>query len=71
MKNSIGNVEAKELICMTHAHKLRGGGENAGGRGCRAEGDKGEEKWDNYNSIMNKIYLEKNKKIYPEQILFQ
>ena len=32
MKNSIGNVEAKELICMTHGHELKGG--NAGGRGC-------------------------------------
>ena len=24
-KNSIGNVEAKELICMTHGHELKGG----------------------------------------------
>ena len=24
-KNSVGNVEAKELICMTHGHELRGG----------------------------------------------
>ena len=31
-KNSIGNVEAKELICMTHGHELNGG--NVGGRGC-------------------------------------
>ena len=30
-KNSIGNVEAKELIRMTHGHKLKGG--NVGGRG--------------------------------------
>ena len=22
VKNSIGNVEAKELICMTHGHEL-------------------------------------------------
>ena len=28
VKNSIENVEAKELICMTHGHKLTGG--NAG-----------------------------------------
>ena len=44
VKNSIGNGEAKELICMTHGHELRGA--NAGGMGgwCRAEGDKGEEK---------------------------
>ena len=27
----MGNGEAKELICMTHEHELRGG--NAGGRG--------------------------------------
>ena len=32
VKNSIGNVEAKELICMTHGHELKAG--NAGGRGC-------------------------------------
>ena len=25
VKNSIGNGEAKELICMTHGHELRGG----------------------------------------------
>ena len=32
VKNSIGNVEAKELICTTHRHEL-GCGENVGGRG--------------------------------------
>ena len=26
VKNSIGNVEAKELICITHGHELKGGG---------------------------------------------
>ena len=31
-KNTIGNVEAKELICMTHRYELKQG--NAGGRGC-------------------------------------
>ena len=30
-KNSVGNVEAKELISMTHGHELWGG--NVGGRG--------------------------------------
>ena len=30
-KNSVGNVEAKELTCMTHGHELKGG--NVGGRG--------------------------------------
>ena len=29
-KNIIGNVEAKELISMTHGHELQGG--NVGGR---------------------------------------
>ena len=35
-KNSIRNVEAKELICMTHGHELQGG---EGGREgvCRME----------------------------------
>ena len=32
VKNSMGNVEAKELICMTHGHELKGG--NVGGRWC-------------------------------------
>ena len=32
-KNSIGNGEAKELICMTHGHELRSG--NDGGRGAQ------------------------------------
>ena len=31
VKNSIGNGEAKELICTMHGHELRG--ENAGGEG--------------------------------------
>ena len=30
--NSIGNVEAKELISMTRGHELKEG--NIGGRGC-------------------------------------
>ena len=42
-KNSMGNEEAKELICRTHGHELRWG--TAGGSGwCRAEGSKGEKK---------------------------
>ena len=41
VKNSIGNVEAKELICMTHGHDLNRG--NEGGRGCSGwRGIKGE-----------------------------
>ena len=36
----MGNVEAKELICMTHGHELRW--KNAGGRGnARWRGIKG------------------------------
>ena len=30
-KNSVGNVEAKELICMTHGHELQGGMWEGGG----------------------------------------
>ena len=57
-KNSIGNVEAKELTYMTHGHELKQG--NAGGRGCAGQrGIKGKE-WDNCNSIINKIYIFKN-----------
>ena len=36
----MGNVEAKELIRMTHGHELRRV-RNAGGGRCRAEGNKG------------------------------
>ena len=57
-KNRQGKVknsgEANELICTTRVHELRG---PAGGRGCRDDGGKGEKKWDNCNSIINKIYL--------------
>ena len=31
----MGNGEAKELMCMTHGHELRGG--NAGGRAGRGQ----------------------------------
>ena len=30
--------------------------------GCRAERDKGEKKWDNYNCIISKIYFKEKKK---------
>ena len=58
-KNSLGNVEAKELISMTHGHELKGG--NVGGRGWAGCSEGG--KWDNCNSIINKIYLKRKKKI--------
>ena len=39
VKNSIGNVEAKELICISSGHELKG---ECGWKGeCRAEGNKG------------------------------
>ena len=51
------NGEAKELICMTHGHELKRG--DCGWEGvCRVEGNK-RGKWDNCNSIINKIYLRK------------
>ena len=56
---SIGNGEAKELICTTHGHELRVGG-NAGGRGDTGQKRiKGRKKWDNCNSIINKLYFKK------------
>ena len=55
----MGNGEAKELICMTHGHELRGRG-NAGGReGAEQRGMNGRKKRDNCNSIINKIDTEK------------
>ena len=54
VKNSIGNGEAKELTCMTHEQDVKEG--NEGGRRCAGQrGIKGG-KWDNCNSIINKIY---------------
>ena len=44
-KNSVGNVEAKELISMTHGHELKAG--NVGGRGCAGQRGIEEGKWDN------------------------
>ena len=58
-KNSVGNVEAKELIIMTHGHELWGG--NVGGRGVGRTEWSGGGKWDNCNSIINK-YIEKKRK---------
>ena len=37
VKNSMGNGEAKELICTTHGHELRWGWD-AGGRGVQGRG---------------------------------
>ena len=59
VNNSIGNGEAKELICMTHGHELRW--RNAGGRGGTGQrGIKGRKKWDNCNGIIIKYILKNN-----------
>ena len=55
VKNSLGNVEAKELICATHGHEVKGG--NVGGRLCVGRRGIKVGKWNNCNSIINKIYL--------------
>ena len=61
MQNNIGKEEAKKLICMTHEHELRRGRllerMGTGWRGARGKN------WDNCNSIINKIYFYKKKKI--------
>ena len=44
-------------MCMTHGHELGGVGGLEGGREHREEGNKGEKKRDNCNSIIKKIYL--------------
>ena len=54
VKNSIGNGEAKELICMTHGHELRRGLSEGIGH-TRWRGAKGEN-WDKCNSIINDKY---------------
>ena len=60
VKSIIGNGEAKELICMNM--NMNKGGEIIV-EVYRAEGDKGEKKWDNCSSIINKIYFKKEKKV--------
>ena len=62
-KNSVGNVEAKELVCTTHGHELKRG--NAGCWGIQDGGEiKGRKNWANCNSIINKIYLKKTTTTY-------
>ena len=55
-KNSIGNVEAKELIGVTY-----GGGE-CGREGGGQDGVEWGGKWDNCNSIINKYIKKKTLK---------
>ena len=44
VKNSIGNVEAKEVTCTTHGHELNVGGMLVGGRHEGQRGIKGRKK---------------------------
>ena len=56
VKNSLGNGEVKELICMTHGHELRWEGGMQVRGGYRVEHIKGGGECDKCNSIINKIY---------------
>ena len=59
----MGNGEAKELICTTRGHELKGG-ERWWEWGFSEEGNKVEKKWDNCKSIINKIFFRMNLKIF-------
>ena len=52
VKNSVGNGEARELICTTHGHELWVG------EYWRVKGNEGKEKKKN-NRIVNEIYFKK------------
>ena len=49
--NSIGNGEAKKLICMTHGHELRGG-LLLEGKGVPDGGGQMGNKWNNCDNII-------------------
>ena len=51
------NGKAEELICTTHGYELRGKGQCWWEEGAGQRGIKGRKKWDNHNSVINKIYL--------------
>ena len=57
VKNSLGNGEAKGFTCTTHGHEVSGGGELLEGREKLGGGGQRGKKWDNCNSIINKIYF--------------
>ena len=58
VKNSMGNGEAKEFIYTTHGHEIRGGRELwRVGCGTGRRRIRGKKNWDNFSSIINKIYL--------------
>ena len=48
-------------MCMTHGHELGEGGMLVGGEIAGWRGIKGRKKWDNCNSIINKIKMKKKK----------
>ena len=57
----MGNGKAKELICTTHGHELRGGVE-CWSEGCAGQREiKERKKLDNCNRIISKMYLQKKK----------
>ena len=60
VKNSIGNREAKELISTIHGHELRWG--LLEGRQVLGGGRQRGKNWDNYRSIINKIYFKNYKR---------
>ena len=62
VKNSIGNGEAKEFLCMIHGHELSGEGIAGGRGGAGWRRIKGRKKWKNCNSIINKMYFLNSKK---------
>ena len=53
----MGKGEAKEFICTTYGHELRGGLLEA--IGVLGRGVQRGNNWDNYSSIIYKIYLKK------------
>ena len=55
--------EAKELTCTTYGHELRWRG-SLEGRGELGRGGQRGEKWDNSNSIINKIHFIKKNVVY-------
>ena len=56
MLRTVGNGEAKELICTTHGHELSGERITGGNVGTGQKEANGEN-WDNYNSTINKMYF--------------
>ena len=61
VKNSIGNGEAKDFICMTHGHELRAGGRFLEGRGVLDGVGQREKNWDKCNCMIINIYLRNRK----------